>query len=445
MLARVAERPGSKLSEVITDAAERQGAYDLLEGGRVNLAALCSSFADASLAGGGGEPCMFAVVDGSAIHVTDLTHDKGVGTLGNLANGGRGMKVITVLGVDVRGVTVGLLDQVWWARTNACKDSRNKRKVNALRPLAEKETRHWVEAIERSGKRADAHGQRLWFQLDREADNADILLALHASKHDFTVRAAWDRLTEVAGEDSQRMRHRLGQGARVGTYEVEVTGAPSRTPRTARMLVRTARVTLVMRPRGKPRSDTVRLTLNVVWALEDGTNPPNEKPLDWLLLTTRAVATLADARMVVFGYTQRWRIEDFHRVWKSGACRVEQTQLRSAKAITLWATILASVAGRIERLRLLSRTTPEAPASVELADHEIRALVLLKRDGRRGRKISSTPTIGEVTLLIAELGGYTGKSSGGPPGAVTIRRGLDVLGPAARMLALLEGGAGSDQ
>src|SRR4029077_13720484 len=223
---------------------------------------------------------------------------------------------------------------------------------NAARPLGDKETRHWVDAIEQASSRAKAHGQRLWFQLDREGDNQDLLLALRDSGHDFTVRAAWDRLTESAGHDEQRLRQRLADEMPVGTYELDVSGAPYRAPRVAHMVVRTARVTLVMRRRGQSKREAT-LSLNVVWTREHGTTPEGEKPLDWLLLTSRAVETLADATAVIYGYTQRWRIEDFHRVWKGSHCKVEDMQLRSAEAITVWATILASVAGRIERLRLL--------------------------------------------------------------------------------------------
>jgi len=441
MLKRAAGRPGGKLSHVMTDEAELQGAYDLLEGGRVTAASLCASFADASFERGSNEPFLYTVIDGSSIQLTDLTGGKGLGSIGNLEHGARGMKVVTALGVDSRGVTVGLLGQVWWARTKARKHSANKRAVNAARPLSDKETRHWIDAIEQSQRVANAHGQRLWFQLDREGDNKDVLLALAATGHDFTVRCAWDRVTEVSGEDEQRIRQRLAMAATVGSYEVEVSGAPSRKPRTAQMVVRTGRMTLVMARRGERDSEKKRLTVNVVWAREESTTPPGEKPLDWLLLTSRPVETLRDAKAVVVGYTRRWRIEDFHRTWKSSSCRVEEMQLRSFEAITVWATILATVAARIERLRLIARVAPDEPASVDLADHEIRALILLRRERQRSRheRVPDTmPTIATATLWIAELGGYTGKSSGGPPGAMTIRRGLEVLGPAARMLAIVE-------
>ena len=106
----------------------------------------------------------------------------------------------------------------------------------------------------------------------------------------------------------------------------------------------------------------------------------------------------------------------------------------------MWASILAAVAVRIERLRLLSRTAPEQPASIEPTPHEIRALIVLKRQAKKRTEViaDSMPTIGQTTVWIAELGGYTGKSSGGPPGSITIRRGLERLRPAATLLKALE-------
>jgi hypothetical protein len=51
-------------------------------------------------------------------------------------------------------------------------------------------------------------------------------------------------------------------------------------------------------------------------------------------------------------------------------------------------------------------------------------------------------TIGAAVEWIARLGGYTGKSSGGPPGAITIGRGLERLKDyveGARAMRALEG------
>ncbi len=139
-------------------------------------------------------------------------------------------------------------------------------------------------------------------------------------------------------------------------------------------------------------------------------------------MTTHPVADLEDALIVIDGYACRWTIEDFHRAWKSGCCQVETTQLRSRDHIQRWATILAAVAVRVMRLTKLARTEPELPATVELRQSEIDAIIVTRK--RTGRSPGDVPTIGQAVTWLAEIGGYTGKSSGGPPGATVITRGL---------------------
>jgi len=39
------------------------------------------------------------------------------------------------------------------------------------------------------------------------------------------------------------------------------------------------------------------------------------------LWTNYPVATFEDATLVIENYAKRWRIEDFHKTWKSGACK----------------------------------------------------------------------------------------------------------------------------
>jgi hypothetical protein len=104
-----------------------------------------------------------------------------------------------------------------------------------------------------------------------------------------------------------------------------------------------------------------------------------------------------------------------------------------------WAIIMAAIASRIERLKHLHRTNPEGEAGSEFTRWEIAATVLMKRRYRKRTDPDPTakPSIGELVLWLAELGGYTGKSSGGPPGSITIRRGLDMIAPIAAALEQL--------
>jgi hypothetical protein len=182
------------------------------------------------------------------------------------------------------------------------------------------------------------------------------------------------------------------------------------------------------------------LEVNVVQVVERGTTPAGEKPIEWTLLTNRKIERIQDMYDVIDGYSMRWRIEELHRSWKSGACRVEETQLRSTDAVIKWATILTAVAVRIERIKKLAREEPLRPATDEFTPTEIRAAALL-RYGKAGKaRLRAAPSISEVTTWIAEIGGYTGpKSSGGPPGAITIARGLKDVRAAAKALAAAEG------
>ena len=97
------------------------------------------------------------------------------------------------------------------------------------------------------------------------------------------------------------------------------------------------------------------------------------------------------------------------------------------------------VAARVERIKQLSRQQPDLPATDEFSRAEIKAAALLYLGKAAKAKLrpTVTPTVAEVTLWIAYLGGYTGKSSGGPPGSITLSRGLKEVRAAARVIDAL--------
>ena len=430
---RAARRPGGTVTGVISGAAERQGAYGLLESGVVPASAIGKGMFRACAERCAGEPFVFCPTDGSSLTLVDRAKKK-FGPVGSRRFGIQGLKVISVLAVSAKGVPLGLTGQVWWARASQPpKRHRHDRKPE------EKEIRHWPEAMAQTREvmREHAPNTRVWFQLDREGDAWPILQQADADQHWFTVRGAHDRRLLLPSGKKTYLRT-LVAGQRVITrYELAVAPGPRRQGRMARMEIRACQATLDFRNRRTKHHFSK--TLNVVLARERGTTPTGEKPIEWLLLTNRPVGTTEELEQIVFGYSQRWRIEEFHRAWKSGVCRVEESQLRSPEAAIKWATILAAVATRIERLKLLSRREPDRPASDEFSAVELRALKLLRfgKAANKNADRAEVPTLSEATLWLAQLGGYTGKSSGGPPGSVTLGRGLTQLEAAARALEAL--------
>jgi hypothetical protein len=320
---------------------------------------------------------------------------------------------------------MGLFAQKYWVRPpgRSVKASRRKRK------LAQKETRYWLEAME-SGISAWAETDvetKLWFQLDRGGDFREMLQWAHDKEHWVTVRACFDRRTLDAEE--RYLWASLEAARPMGTYDLVVPSRAKRPGRTATIEVRAQRVTLLLRDRWSKQNKQVQLT--AVLAREVSPVPGGGEQIEWLLLTNKHPTDLAGAREVIYGYSRRWRVEEFHKTWKS-TCKVEDTQLRGVQSITIWATLLASVGMRIQRLMHLARNAPDTPADQELTRYEIEAVIRLKTP--QNFDPGDVPPISLVVRWIAELGGYTGRSSGGPPGTKTISRGLDRIQLAAQLL-----------
>jgi len=418
---------------VFSDDAERQGAYDFLESPHVKAEALEAGAGDAVARKCAHESRVFVAVDGSSLSFVDRTGERGLGAVGTYAAGAVGLKVISALALSAAGVPIGPVRQVMWRRPVHRPTNRRPAKK---RPVDKKETQHWLEAVTSSQARiAGASARtRITFLVDREGDSAAMLCTLLGTGEEFIVRGNWDRTVEARDGRERKIREHLAYAKLLGSHEIELSAQPGRSARTATVMVRAVEVLVSVKdPVNGKRVDA---WLSAVNAREMGTCPSGEEPVDWLLLTNRRATSLASARAVVAGYALRWRIEEFHRSWKSGHCNVEDSQLRSEEALRKWALVLAAVACRVERLKLLARTTPELPAAVEFSEVELHALVLLKRRiKKRDEVVTDTPSIEQATVWLAQLGGYTGKSSGGPPGTITISRGLAKLRAAADAIA----------
>jgi len=429
----VAERPAGKVTEVFERPMEREAAYRFLESSSVDHREIAASVHRASAERASAYEYVFVGVDGTSLNFTDRTRTKGLGVAGTRKQGSRGVQVMSGLVVSPDGVPLGLSGIELWARKVPAKVKGSRK--HDRRRTEEKETRYWQSVMRQTMASFEAVGTTSlpWFQLDRGGDAWPVLLEGFEPGRLITVRAAYDRLLwESEDERYRHVREKLEASAIVGEYALAVKGGHGRQARLARMEVRSAEVTL--RLVDTSNGDRWPAPMHAVLAREaTGSAPEGERPLEWLLLTTFPVESFADAELVLFGYSQRWRIEDFHRIWKTGACRVEDTQLKDLDHIVRWAVIQAAAATFFLRLTHLGRHQPDLPASVEFEASEVKATIVLRKPS--GVTLDGAPTIGEMVLWVSELGGYTGKSSGGPPGAIVFARGLQRVEVLAGVLA----------
>lgn len=418
--AGAAARPAGHITEVYRDPAMCEGAFRLMSNEEIGLDEIARAAHVACAKRSAEYPFVFVPIDTTSLNLKDWQRTKGLGVIGARFVGARGLHAMSSIAVSPDEIPLGICGQEWWARKGRARrdDKHDKRLVES------KETQYWLNNMDHVSSVYAEHAPstRPWFQIDRGGDAWPVILKALTCGHMVTVRAAYDRRL-MDPEDGPRLhlREELERQPPIGCVSLDVPARAGRKARVASIMVRTCKVTLDLHDERAKKH--IPATLWAVLAREESTELGGNEPIEWLLLTTYPVNTFADAQLVLKGYAQRWRVEEFHKTWKSGACRVEETQLRDKERIIKWATILASVAIRIVRITYLARNRPDLPATVEFTMAEIIAIEVTKSNGRKPPK--RIPTIGQVVLWIAEIGGYTGKSSGGPPGAIVIRRGLE--------------------
>jgi len=418
--AALVRSPAGRVSDVFARDAERQGAYDFLENTAIRASSLGIAASQACAERCREQKRCLVLIDGTSLKIVDRGRSKNFGVVGSYRNDARGLKVISAMATSLEGEPLGLLAQHYWTRPT----KRPPRIRTMYRKLQSKETRYWLEVIDDAYAHLRGTGSRPWVVIDREGDCSDILLKLAEIDGDFTVRSRHDR--RLAGRERKYLVPTLRRRNLLAEYPLEVAEAHGRRARTAAMQVRSAKVELDFFDHYSKKHRY--LTVWAVLAQEKGTTPRGEKPIQWLLLSNQPAQTAAQAQRFLDVYTHRWKIEEFHKTWKSGQCCVETTQLHTSEAVCKWAILHAAVAIRTERLKNLARTTPAEPASVELSQDELRVLVALKHRIKNSvEPVPDDPTIAQAVTWIAQLGGYTGKYSGGPPGSITIARGFEKL------------------
>ena len=326
-----------------------------------------------------------------------------------------GLLMHSSLALTPQGVPLGLAAIKFWTRKRFKGTNALKRKVNPTRiPIEQKESVRWLENLKHSTELL-GEPARCVHVGDREADIFELFCAAQEAKTFFLVRTCVDRLAEGGGTTVSEV---MGREPVRGVHEVEVRDDHGRVS-SAELDVRFRRLT-VRPPIGKERRYPA-LELTAIRADERGA-PAGREPIRWRLLTNLAADDLEAATGKLGRYAQRFKIETFHKVLKSG-CRAEQSRLRTAERLTNLLAVPCVVAWRVFWLTMTSRATPEAPAEVALTKEEVEIL-----DRLAGVAVPpATPAVSHYLVAVARLGGYLARVRDPPPGNMVIWRGLTRL------------------
>ena len=398
------------------DAAANEGAYRLLRNDAVDPQAIAEGGFRASIEVARGCAEVLAVEDTTTLGYGHAVREE-LGDLGGAEDAHtRGFHVHSVLLLDAHsGRTLGLGYQQRWCREPQARGQRHRR---AQRAYEDKESFKWQRASQALAQAFGADVGRVISVCDREADVYEYLAYKRGEGQRFVVRAAWDRRT--TGEQ-KRLFAEVEAAPVLGEHRVMVAQRAGRKARKAHVELRACEVE-VREPLRRDTGGWVRV--NALLARE-AKAAKGETALHWLILTSEPLGDEAAARRVLEHYARRWRIEEFHKAWKSGT-RIEERRLQSARGLERLAVMLAFVAVRLMQLREVLEEPRDSPRRCDEVLDEVQWKVLWLTRTRRAPP-EQPPSLRWAYEALAKLGGWGDTKRTGRAGWQTLWEGWFAL------------------
>jgi len=333
------------------------------------------------------ESTVLIVQDTTELNFSTRSACQGLGPLGSNQTGAqsRGLDLHSCLAVGGQsGLPLGVLRLHGYAPEPA-------QGKDPARPIEEKESYRWLEAYADACRIAALIPEtRVINVTDREGDMFEVFdrrRCQQGRKAELLVRARYDRCLE--GSD-RKLFEELAAAPLAKRVPIPVPrqrehrtqpsapGRPALPARIAKVEVRFKEVSL-----SAPQTTQTRHKPPIkLWAvdLREKYPPKGAAAVHWLLLTSIPVTSLKQALKCVRWYCRRWRIEEWHRVMKSG-CKILHHQNHSAEVLLRAIALDAVIAWRIMLLALLGREVPELPAGTlfDPCEREVLGLLVQKK------------------------------------------------------------------
>ena len=445
VLSALGSRPTVSIPAACGGRAEMQAAYRFFDNDKVTFDKVLQPHIERTRERMAQQQTVLLVQDTTEIDVTPPELEmKGVGTLDGLRCGFlvHEMQAFTTEGTPLGTVWAEIVN-----RTDGVAHARAQpRSERARTPIEAKESLRWLTGLRQA--RATAQqlpGVHCVCVADSEADIYELFAEPRGERPiDWLFRACQDRATQ---DGTEHLRQQLL--AKPVLYQVDLlirgrqahraaedrARRQNRETRQAHVEVRAG--TLTLRPPWRADRDLPPVTVNVVMVSEP--NPPaGEPPVEWMLLTTLPIDTIAQVRQVVEYYCVRWGIEVFFRTLKSG-CRIERRRFEDVDRLLPCLAICLIVSWRTLFVCRMGRACPDLDCAAIFEPSEWKAVWMAVHRKKPPRK---APRLAAMVHLIASLGGYVeGRDS--EPGAQTIWIGLqrmydlawawDSFGPGAKI------------
>jgi hypothetical protein len=307
----MARHPGGTLPDKFPVPADLRAFYRLMNCDRVHHEVLIQAHAEATRQALADAPPGVVLVLHDATELDFTSKTSLDGQLGQIGQGThRGYICHNSLAVrlvpnEARDAmipeTVGLLSQILHHRPRVAKDETAKQS----RERSNRESRLWVRGVQACGPVPP--GVACIDVSDSLSDTFEYMAYEATHDRQFVLRVREDRRLDepVGGHLLETVRALPASGRRT----VAIRSSPGRSARISEVQVAFTPVRIA--PPGKKLGEYAAVALDL-WAVRvwEAQTPAGEEPLEWILLTNRPVAGLADAQERIDWYEWRWIVEN---------------------------------------------------------------------------------------------------------------------------------------
>lgn len=303
-----------------------------------------------------------------------------------------GILMHSSLAVTTEGLPLGLAAIKFWSRKQFKGCNALKRTINPTRvPIEQKESIRWLDNLRQSTQLFRDPGRCVHVG-DRESDIYELFCTAQELQTHFLVRTCVDRL---AGDGQHTIADEMEEVQVNGLHRVVV--ADDNGKQSEAFLELRYRRIYVLPPIGKQKKYPA-LSLTVIHATERDM-PEKRQAIEWKLITDLPVTSSQDAIEKLNWYAQRWKIETFHKILKSG-CRAENSKLRTTERLTNLIAVFCIVSWRVFWITMINRFEPNASPALALNETEVALFDHLVED----KKAATEKTLSQAAVaLVARM------------------------------------------
>jgi hypothetical protein len=294
-------------------------------------------------------------------------------------------------------------------------------------PIEDKESLRWLESYRHACKLAqNCPETKVIYIADRECDIIEVLEEAVNDKKitknvDVIIRAQHNRQldeNDLINKKYKNLIKAIEESNPIGEAKFKIASTHEEEPREVIQKIKAAKFKF---KRKEYNGGIIRdVSINVVMAIEENP-PPDKSAIKWVLLTTMSIDSYENVMKIFQYYTCRWEIEIFIKILKSG-CKVEERQLKTVDRLKPLIALFLILSWRIQYVMMLGRVCPEIPCNAVFEDFEWKPVFKVSHPSLEIPK--DPPSLYELIIMIAKLGGYLPGPKAGPPGVKVMWRGM---------------------